>query len=115
MARTKWVSRTVVSSMVKCTMLNPEDKSTLEVTIPLSDDWTDKPIAKVVREIQKKVNPDTGCIHVTFSDGKTIPLFFVNVESVSLDAHLYSMTEEYFVAHAQKVSEPRFGAEAEED
>ncbi len=114
MARTKWISRTVVATAVNCIMFNPAENTNIEVTITLSDDWTEKPMAKVHKEILKKVDPNTGAINVGFDNGEVVPMNFVTVKSMEKKEGVYWMTEDFFVAHAQKVTGPR-NADTPED
>ena len=110
MARIKYVTRTVVSSVVSCGMLKVDDKKYITVTFKLPGDWTETDPAKIEREIKKKADEH---LHFSFNDkdGKTFKANFVCVEKVELLEKLYWMNEEKFIAMADKVTDGRETAE----
>lgn len=105
MARTKWVTRTVTSTKVKCLMLNTETGATVTVTYNLSGDWTEVEKVKLDREIRKKAdeNGEFNCI----IDKKPVKCNFIKSVGTELVEKLYWMDEQKFIANADKITDGR--------
>lgn len=91
----KKVTRTDVSSMVKCLVADTKKNSLFEFTFKLPDDWTKAELSKVKRQIEKRAN-ENGEIHVKFKDGEA-DVTVVRVISVTAKEELREMPiEDWF-------------------
>lgn len=106
MARIKYVTRTVQSTVVTCGMLRTDTKEYIKISYKLSGDWTDVEPAKIKREIEKKADEH---LHYSFKDkeGKPFTANFVCIEKSELIEKLYWMNEDKFIANADKVTDGR--------
>lgn len=106
MARVKWMTRTVVTSKVGCTVLRADNNEMTTVTMTLSGDWTGVEIAKVKRELEKKADDN---LQFSFNgkDGKTFKANLIRIDSVKSVEKLYWMEEDKFIANATKVTDGR--------
>lgn len=107
MARAKKVTRTDVSSMVKCLVADTSKNSMFEFTFKLADDWSDVEPLKVKKQIEKRAN-ENGDIHVKFKDGEA-DVTIVKVISVTTKEELREMTIEEWFKHSVVVPGGRSG------
>ena len=108
MARTRWITRTVLSSKVKCAMFRPDTKTSFETSFMLPGDCTGIPVAKIKRELEKKADAN---LQFTYKDkdGNTYKATIADVEEVTIIEKLYWMEEDKFIQLATKVTDGRDG------
>lgn len=111
MARTKWMTRTVVTSKVGCTMLRADNNEMVNVTLTLSGNWTEVEIAKVKRELEKKADANLQFGFKT-KEGETYKANLIRIDSVKAVEKLYWMEEDKFIQLATKVTDGREGVPA---